>query len=98
MNTGFPYSAELNFPIKTKHAILMSAKIDLNWSVAGNVRVYVGQHHFARWFRTHTPLYIVLQQAFESPSLAQFELSVERAQIARIDLDTGLVEVKPPQR
>ena len=75
----------------------MSAHIDLNYAVAGNVRVYVGEHYFADWFRVHTPLRDILQQAFRSPSLARFGLSVELAQIARIDLDIGLIEVQPPK-
>lgn len=75
----------------------MSAKIDLSHSVAGKVRVYIGEQCFEKWYRVHTGLHSVLRDALQSQELSQFKLTPRAAIITRLDLDIGLVELELPE-
>lgn len=81
---------------KRKPVSARSISLNLDQSLAGPVRVLVGTSVFSKWYRVHTPIRVILREAFASPILKSLNLSPNTAIVTRCDVDTGLIEIEPP--
>jgi len=81
--------------LNQRHTVSTRKIVDLGDSMAGQLRVNVGNVTFSKWYAAHTSIHQVLRAAFESASLRGFNLRPETAVILRVEA-YGLIEVAEP--